>query len=219
MKPAIIAALFALLHALPAAADEIELDPQCRLAAKLVNQAIAANNAAGLNGVGLACFCKYNTAANDACGKKTATGKKEKETDPVKLCKQSKTDYEAALGDIKDLVSNPNGYTSSKPPRGWAGNEYSAWVENNRAIGMLKISSLREQLQQLKDYEALNGDYAKNCAAAIDFANGSFKPKMMTLSALGGGAFEDAWPAKKTELAGELKQISKAIENLSGVVN
>lgn len=218
MTKTLAVALLTALAVLPAGAQEIELDPQCRLSAKLVNKAIESNSTAGLNEVGLACFCKYNTAANSACGKSRAAAAP-KETDPVKLCAQNKAAYEGSASDREDLVSNPQNFTASKPPRGWAGNEYQGWVDSNRSIGMLKLSALREQLQQLNDFEALNKEYVRSCTAALDFANGSFKPKMLTLSPLGGRAFEDNWASKKNELAADLRRIQTAVANLSAVVN
>lgn len=220
MRAAPPAAFSALLLTVPVFAgndlNDINLDSECKLAAKLVNAAISRQDPAGLNSVGLSCFCKYNAAAHSACDKKAGSkGAAAKETDPVKLCQQLKAQHEGSADAVKDLVSNPrNSYLL--PTGGWTGGGFAAWVDGKRQIGMPVLKDMKDNLAQLQELEALNQDYAQSCDAALAAANDSTFKKWIMLRPLGGGEFEVAWPGRKAQLASERAKIQAAIKNISG---
>lgn len=220
MPTATLAALLALLLTASASAgesDDINLDSQCNLAARMVNAAIGRQDPGGLNEVGMTCFCRYNPGSHPACEKASAKDGMPAETDPVKLCQQFKSQYENSSGDVADLVSNPR--NDSRVPRGgWAGGGYQSWVAEQREWGRFNPNDLNEKLNQLQGFESLYRDYSKNCDRALMAANDSTFKKWLILRPLGGSDFEVAWPGKKSQLASELKKILAAIGNLRGVL-
>ncbi|MDE2491998.1 MAG: hypothetical protein KGM24_14215 [Elusimicrobia bacterium] len=137
-------------------------------------------------------------------------------TDPIEACKYYLDQYNAADDERKDLVANTDG-NPLVPAGGWAGPNVSQWVDDQRSIGMLNTGDLGQTLARLRQIALAGAMADQTCNQALQEAAGSMFPSH-ALSPLGGGDFQDSWPAKDMQIKQDLPGVNAAIRNLRAVV-